>query len=567
MNPFTIDPHDRLKRNNLERSVRQDTESIGQLINEIDQSIDDITDITSDEYRFKDHPDTENVNTFLDKVKDDTETAKESIEEIPGIISQEFNFTVATLEIIQTRINEIQPTLANLDRLSRDRGFPGRIYISDNFLTDSFHDQSFPIQASIAFVDNTLGSVTLNRQSGNQIVPTNFKVLRSNKDRERDINNETPFGFFYEGNYYGYPQEIIAEGGDLKLKLTTNPTRVISEPATDRDKDAIRTQVFDGKIDTAWVCEFVKSAFSSDNEPLVVDVLIDMGAVDTISNIAITPYLLHAGDVIDVVAIRAGVNTGELLNVEIHRNRLTQDRLESIDQPVASSGAENSNYNQIIDLSFDSIEARYIQLSLQQRNTVVVPYNVLEVTAVRENPASGVRENLRVTLGYLQSLALSSTFGSEIAINDVLSAILNLGGNWSINPTNLIAKQREDREHQAIGVSEITIGSAVYEEVSEFVSVAFRAPKTVTEVRLNVDEIIPTSFPAGSWIDYEVSFDGNTFFPIAASGAGRDSSDRPLVVKPKESVSEIRVKAILKRPSNLTGVTPVLKGYQLEVKT
>jgi len=337
--------------------------------------------------------------------------------------------------------------------------------------------------------------------------------------------------------------------------------------ATETEKLANRFKVFDGAIDTAWICEYVKTSTTNDTQPLQVDILLNLGGTHTVSNISLTPYLIHQGDVIDIVGIRGGANSGELSDIQVHKNLLTPDRLETVDRPEATSAPTNSNYNSVVDVSFDPIEVQYLLISLSQAHTEVVPYPKLRMVVGRENPDTRRFENRQIDLDYLQSIALSSRQDINIPTGQLIQAITGIGGEWSIKPSNFTAIVQEDRAHQAIGISELVVNRVVYEEVSEFISAPFLVEGKVEEIKLRVDEIIPSVFSSGSWIDYEVSFDGNTFHPIAAYGAGRDANDKPLILRPNTTVSQIRFKAVLKRPADINNITPVLKGYQLEVKT
>jgi len=566
-NPLTINPHEELKRKHFEDTLGKTVESSANLIEDLIDAIDDLSDVKSSQHKTLEYPDTENMNEKLDMLQDDMQASKDSISDIPDIVTREYNATTTMLDLVQTEINEIQPMLASLESATKKRGYSNIIFISDNFTSNERYDPDFPVNASNAFVDNTLGAVTLNRRIGERIVPANFKVLKSNRENLRDVNDETPVNFFYEGIYYGYADNVIPEGQGFNLKLKTNPPKLVMEQATEAEKLANRFKVFDGAIDTAWVCEYVENSTSNDTQPLLVDILLDLGGAQTISNVSLTPYLIHQGDVVDVIGIKGGTNAGELSNIQIHRNLLTPDRLETIDQPDATSAPTNSNYNSVIDIAFDPVEMRYLLISLSQAHSSIVPYPKLKMTVGRENPDTGRFENRYVNLDYLQSMALSSREDINIPTAQLIRAVTGIGGQWSVKPSNFASTVQEDRMHQAIGISELVVNRVVYDEISEFISAPFLVEGKVEEVRLRVDEIIPSVFGNDSWIDYELSFDGNTFYPIAAYGAGRDVNDKPLVLTPKEEVSQIRFKAIFKRPIDRDNITPVLRGYQLEVKT
>ena len=125
---------------------------------------------------------------------------------------------------------------------------------------------------------------------------------------------------------------------------------------------------------------------------------------------------------------------------------------------------------------------------------------------------------------------------------------------------------RYDRARTAIGIREIQLAETTYVESSVLITREMKFARKIVSVRLDVDEVIPTTFPSDQrWIAYEVSFDGSSYQPISPENIGQ-VNDAPLKLEPAEETLLLRLKVTLRRPTESTGETPMLKGYQLKVE-
>ncbi len=568
-NITTIDPNDNLKLDNVSKNLALIDQSIPALINNLLENIDDLKDIQSSEFKFKEYPDTENIEEFLSIIIGDLKSGRKALVDIPNIINSEYNSSILGIAHINKDIAKLQNTLLNIQSASTTRGMVNKRFITENITNEDSFDKEFPKSAPLAFVDLELGALTLAKTSVDNVKNPSMRVFKSNKNQVRDILAESPVNFFYEGRYYGYADESRPEGGDFKLAIRKNPTKLVSMVATDEDKNKARVAVFDGKIDTSWMCEYVQAADKIDTTPLQVHILIDLGSVISLSNIKITPFQVNQGDVLDVVGIFSGADTATFKPLEVFRNLLVEDpNQRAKSDTIATSGAFNGNYSNQIDMSFESITARYILVILSQQNVAKITYPKLKVNISRQNPATNEQETKTVVLDYLQSLALSTPYGSNVELNDLLKAVFGIGGGWSINEGSLAPTYLTDRAHQAIGISEIQIGSTSYSETSEITSKGYDVSNTdVSSISLSSDDVVPDFYPKDTdWIEYYITLDGNTFTRIAPKGSGRGSSNIPTSIKITEAITDLRVKIIIKRPVGAVNTTPVVKGYQLHIQ-
>lgn len=566
MNPLSIDPLDNLKQRNIVTNLETDDPSVPVLVGKVSDLIDDASDIRIDQFELLEYPDSDNITEFIETASDDLQNARVAIKAIPNIITEEYNSTTTGIAITDDKISNLQDSLNSLKKAVEKRGSTNKFFISNNLTNKASIDYDFPVSAPYASVDLTLGAATLLKRDSEPIKNATFKVFKSNKSNERDVYQEKPVDFFYEGRYYGYADSIIPEGDSLHLGLKTNPTRLESGRATEAEKDEVRKRVFDDDIDTAWVCEYVQSSANPDTSPLEVELLIDLQAVYTVSNLSLNPFLLNLGDTLDILEVKAGPSSSDMTKLSIFVNELVEDPNEKIDKPVATSGPYNGNYSNQINIDFDPVEARYLSLSVSQANLAGIEYPTVMIPLSRTNPDNNITETQKFSLDYLQSIAVASKYSDDLPSNTLLAAVFNLGGGWSVG-SDLSKKVHSDRMHQAIGISELLLNNNIYEESSEFVSSSFLiANKKIKSVSLRVDELIPSPFPDQDWILYYISFDGNTFTPISPAGAGRRDDGIESTLFPAEADS-ITFKAVFSRPGDASSLSPVLKGYQIEVVT
>jgi len=148
-----------------------------------------------------------------------------------------------------------------------------------------------------------------------------------------------------------------------------------------------------------------------------------------------------------------------------------------------------------------------------------------------------------------------------------------------------------DKARYAIGIKEIGAWRYEYAQRSGFVSVAYRTPKPISSVSLHTDEIVPKAFNTTTvrpWIRYWLAFnesqdwveiapanegvfsrlDGNLIPSVLHVNSGIPNQERNAsdgYVDFDVAINQVRLKAVLERPEDATDMTPVLKGYRIQM--
>ena len=76
-----------------------------------------------------------------------------------------------------------------------------------------------------------------------------------------------------------------------------------------------------------------------------------------------------------------------------------------------------------------------------------------------------------------------------------------------------------------------------------------------------------SDFGNGDWTEYYVSFDSNTFHRIMPAGTGNTKTNIPSVIKADDVYFELVIKAVLKRPTDTTGLSPAIRNIKINVET
>jgi hypothetical protein len=143
----------------------------------------------------------------------------------------------------------------------------------------------------------------------------------------------------------------------------------------------------------------------------------------------------------------------------------------------------------------------------------------------------------------------------------------------------------------AIRLDHIDVMQTTYSETASLVSAPFHTPEPVYQIRLDADEMIPTTYPDGEWITYSLVLGeeaNQTRVNILPSHKNADALSAGSVIVINSLLSErarelavatgwrfvdvdrpintIRLQATLKRPSDQPHSTPVLRYYTLRVK-
>lgn len=279
--------------------------------------------------------------------------------------------------------------------------------------------------------------------------------------------------------------------------------------------------------------------------------------------------------------------------------------------------------------TFPATEAAYVRVTLLQRVPVPAPYDikVLETSRTLTATHRGHRgtESTNEThlqirpLTYIDTLRATASSGGMPRLdtaerNEVSSGEGAIGLLKDIfDPGELLhtdkprsqtshvwtaetivdewMETRWDKARYAIGIKDLRVFSYRFAEFSERGSVAYRTPKPITKITLLTDELVPSEFNAGRqvrpWILYWVSLDDGVTWtalaPIAASVLNRlDGSVLPVAMNINSGIPEeeqdpiqayidvdnptrVRLKWRLERPSGMEDLTPVLKGYRLQL--
>jgi hypothetical protein len=158
--------------------------------------------------------------------------------------------------------------------------------------------------------------------------------------------------------------------------------------------------------------------------------------------------------------------------------------------------------------------------------------------------------------------------------------------NFKDAPSSHLLQQREvfNGQRWVIGIRGILVNRINHVFESTIVSKPLRVGGTVDRVTLDADVTIPPEYDDSQrWVSFYVSPDnGANWYPI--SRVQDDANDTPEMVAFNDplpaalqetgvgyyttasAVETLRLKAVLKRPSNLPSTTPVLHGYTLKVK-
>lgn len=563
MSQFIFNNYDPVKQVNLTRALNDDNLTPPQIIAAIDEIIDNERDITLTNFKLETYPDSQNINAFIDNALHDLSNIKSSIVAIPSIVSSQYNSTISGISNVIIKSGELQSKLNNLKLSIEKRGASNNYYSVIGFTSLNNVDINFPGNSLLPNIDTTAGIVTLQKITDQVLEGASFKVLKSNVKDTRDVHSQFPVNFFYEGLFYGHYQEVVAEGNNFHFNILNNPTRVLSEKATEEEITDSRSKVFDGDFDTSWFCERVTDVENTDNTPFQVTLLVDLGEDKTISNFTLTPYQLHQGDYIDIVEFKAGNDTSNLQDVDIFHSSLP-DMDKKAGKANASSMPSTDKQNSVINLNFAPISSRYILLTLEQRHINITPYSLLNVKCIRKNPTNNTIESKIFTLGYIDTLALTIK-ESNIDPDKLLPALLNISGGWTIT-SDFGQTIKLDRSHSVIGISEIQVSDSNYSAISEFVTTKQVYPGNINKVSLEADSFIPKQFGLGNWIEYSISFDGNSFFRINPISVGSNIENIPNYITPNGDYNSLYVKVRLKRPDSALTMTPILKNIKLTVE-
>lgn len=147
---------------------------------------------------------------------------------------------------------------------------------------------------------------------------------------------------------------------------------------------------------------------------------------------------------------------------------------------------------------------------------------------------------------------------------------------WVKGPETLVEKT--DRARVAIGIRDLAIGESRFKEQSIFVTREYKTVGRIKSVAIESTEIVPDTFPDGTYIAYEASFSGNTWVKIVPMGGNGDP--KKLIINGEAKAGEVavaggedphsfRLRITMSRPAGdaYRGASPVLRSFRVLVET
>lgn len=266
--------------------------------------------------------------------------------------------------------------------------------------------------------------------------------------------------------------------------------------------------------------------------------------------------------------------------------------VEKINNKVTLSKIVKFSYLQTLAIDGGLTSAKEIAGETEAKEQTLnnVDVNRNEFSRIGNNTAGDILNSIFMVSDLPPGLGdlASSLFGKKIT-RDVKIDTKESG--WTL--TKVWNQPQFDIVRYAIGIKDLNISQFTYEEVSELVSTPWISPKEIVKVVLNVDQFIPTVFPAGTYITYYIkaNMEDSEWIQINPIGLPsvfkEDGSIVPRIInfnteKPISSrledgyfitsapVKEIIFRAVFTRPSSLEGTTadasgysPVLKSYRI----
>lgn len=208
-----------------------------------------------------------------------------------------------------------------------------------------------------------------------------------------------------------------------------------------------------------------------------------------------------------------------------------------------------------------------------------------------------------ISFKYLQSIGLMSeglnlgeqvgtTTGSRVQVDDAepIESISESGksifrvstasdSGWQMDSMDFISKN--DRARYAIGLRDIYVGNTSYGIMGQTVSRIYSLPGNLDKVQLLAEEAMPLGFDRDKvWIQYHIIIESKAveIVPtnrVYGSGAGvprtiyinrdPDEGDKTgLRLDVADRVTDLRIKFTIKRPSDVEGASPLIKGFRLK---
>ena len=365
-------------------------------------------------------PDIDNYNENLRSILVNLEVLFEESDNIESNILQSFNFVVAEAARISKEIQEISSTLADYTIYTNSIS-SGIAYYTDSFNNISKIEQSSKfISTDVASVNEIDGTVTL-------AVDNELSSLRSVAS--------VSIGEISNGN----PGNNNQVGAQINDDITT---------------------LLDGNPDTWFEYEIVKDLNSPLEEPLVMEILVELDSVEIINSIVVDPNDFGTKNKIVVSQIETSVDSE--IWTPIDRNSTAADFLGETQEEEFTLSASSSKFKGKGVFSFFPRSAKYLHIVFEQFDH----YLIETISGEKLRYAIGIKDIEIYGNKFLQEGEIVSTryyteseikkvsieTSQSIDVDESLASILHFispddGGSWhEIQPRNI---------QKSIGVPEV----------------------------------------------------------------------------------------------------------------
>lgn len=516
-------------------------------------------------------PIAEHYNANCTAIYNDLNTISGELGELAQGLVDQFNYCQTKKINMENKINYIA-SLCSDYAMSANLTQPDIFYINENF------DNTNKIQTSSAHVDPRVGVLTLARSSS------------TNRSKTAKVSSTKGNGF--NGNYHMTKTELgittflsTAGAHDQAATILDDNPDTWFEYQILRLKDICKEK---------WLSN-LNWATAKVNDILSLTILIELSELEDINWININPYLPNESSKVVVKLIRTsedGTNYKELYN----NNLILNTQLNSTSQTFRNEDITSDMYNIPNKFkgqgvwTFDNRQAKFVEIVLEQSESYTTNLGHYKYTKVLMNTDGTVNKKTVID---------EATVTSEIREGAV--------GKYptGINNEHILKEIEYDQGwRHCIGIKDIGIYSYKYEAKSEIVTKPYSSINPIKEISLYTKEHIPESFLAdfkkiNSWITYEISLDGSTFYPISpmhrnpvGAGAiktwdGTEQNFPPKIyeinptnsyevqqklfykgyIETEKAPHTIQLKITMYRPVNIEDVTPVLDSFTLAVRT
>lgn len=523
------------------------------------------------------YPIAEHYNKNNSSIFNDIALISSELEDLSMKIVKHFNYRQLVKETMKSRLTYLSSLCADYV-LSASLEEENTYYINQHFNSTDKIAMDATIEQGMAHIDTRVGVLTLKRSE---------TIEHTKKAKVIKIS-----GNGMAGNHH-----LIKLEKDIPSYLSDIEAHDIINTILDGNPDTwFEYQMInlDEEIKEGWLND-LSWCKGEKHDLLTLKLVIELNEVVNINWINLNPHIPAGGNKVTVKLIRTsatGTNWQELykdkliLNSEINTtaqsfrgNDITSD-MDTVPEKFAGQGV----------WSFPSRPVKFIEIVLEQDEHF--PCNI------------GHMEYKQVNIGSDGEVI------SEVAIPEArVSSEIKTGGMSKYlteNANEYIEKSLAYDEgwRYCIGIKDLGIHSYKYADRSELTTVMYEVPDTIKEIVLYTNEYIPASFledfkKINSWITYEISLDGHTFYPISpmhrnpvGKGELKTSDGENTLFPPKiyevnpensyevqqnifykgyintsKNPKQVQLRITLNRPNGSEFETPSLDSFALKIRT